>query len=174
MFHNQNSKTRLKDLIGKQSKSIFHNGSDKIRRTGSSRGRMVKLHVQHLIWPRWDLEWLYDCNWVLEDREDWAGNHVKKKWSSSLCWQKKLWEGMNVPQSITWTKPSVKVNAEQNSNSTVLLKQTGSAALLGYKLQFLLEKHFELNVEHFSVGQLNPHIFIMPLSRRMIIHSLIQ
>ena len=61
---------------------------------------------------------------------------------------------MNFPQNITWTKPSVKVNAEQNSNSTVLLKQTGSAALLGCKLQFLLEKHFELSVErliaHFS------------------------
>ena len=85
---------------------------------------------------------------------------------------------MNFPQSITWTKPSVKVNAEQNFNSTVLLKQTGSAALLGYKLQFLLGKHVELNVEqliaHFSVGELNPHIFIMLLSRQMIINSLIQ
>ena len=36
MFHNQNSKTRLKDLTGKQSKSIFRNGSDKIRITGTA------------------------------------------------------------------------------------------------------------------------------------------
>ena len=49
MFHNQNSKTRLKDLTGKQSKSIFYNRADKIRRTGCSRGKMVILHMQHLI-----------------------------------------------------------------------------------------------------------------------------
>lgn len=91
--------------------------------------------MQHLLCPGWDLGWLYGCNWVLKDREDWAENHAKKKWLSFFCWQKKPWERMNFPQSITWTKPSVKVNAEQNLNSIALLKQTCSAALFGYKLK---------------------------------------
>lgn len=50
---------------------------------------------------------------------------------------------MNFPQSISWTKPSVKVNAEQNLNSIAPLKQTDSAALFGYKIQLQeLGKHF--------------------------------
>lgn len=57
------------DLTGKQSNSIFYNGAEKIK-TRCSWGCMVKLQVQHLLWPRWDLEWLYGCNWVLKDREE--------------------------------------------------------------------------------------------------------
>lgn len=46
MFHNQNSNM---DPTGKQSKSIFHTGAEKIRK-GYSRRTVVKQQGQHLLW----------------------------------------------------------------------------------------------------------------------------